>query len=365
MSHRRTTIETPTGVRVSLHPAAEAYAFLGPDVPVQRIAVTEVTLREGELLVEVELAMLCPTDFDTAAGRIPGTVAQVLGHEQVGRIVASGPGDPPITVDGIPLAMGDRIVWATRVACGDCAACLDGLPDACTAVRRYGHERVRRGWELSGGLATHVHLIAGTAIVRARDWIPAGALAPASCAVATAAAVVEAAERMRPLAGETVAVSGCGPRGLAAIALSSERGARVIGLDRDPARRTLAREFGASVVAADGGAEHPHRVALEFTGDPDVTARLTAHTDVGGVIVLARAAAGDAPVGVENVSARGLTIRGVAAHRPEHLLDAVRYIERSDHTLWTHLIDETVRFAEAADVLTTSASARRVAVTPG
>ena len=352
-THRRTTVETPAGLRVLLEPAAEAIAFLGADLPLQRIAVTEVTLRPGELLVEVELATVCEKDLRTALGERPASAAQVLGHEQVGRIVACGPGSPAITVDGVPLTIGDRIVWAVTVDCGACEMCREGIPEACLDQRRYGHERVRRGWELSGGLATHVHLVARTAVVRARDWIPAEVFAPAACATATAAAAVDAAERVRPLAGESVLVSGCDAVGLTAIAMAVARGARVAAVDPDPSRRALAPAFGAESSHRPGRAPGGYRVALEFGGAPESVTEAVAGAGPGAVLVLAEGAEGasgtlPAPALIE----RGLTVQSVHGYRPEHLLDAVRFLERADHGLFAGLIGRTVPFADAVTALT-------------
>lgn len=367
MTHRRTTIATPTGNRVVLEPAAEAFAFLGSDLPLQRIAVTEVTLREGELLVEVELATVCDGDLRTARGDRVVPVPQVLGHEQVGRVVALGPGSPATTHDGLPLSLGDRIVWGVAVDCGDCARCRNGIPSGCLHPQRYGHERVRRGWELSGGIATHVHLLPRTVIARARDWIPAAVMAPASCATATVVAAIEAAECISPLAGATMLVSGCGMLGLTAVAMGRDKGARVVAVDRDPQRRALALEFGAASVHLPGRAPDGFPIALEFSGAAEAVADVIAGSGTGGVIVLAGSAFDAPPMSVpaESIVHRRLTIRGVHDYRPEHLLDAVRFLERVDHDLFAQLVGETVSFADAAGALTRPATrGARIAVRP-
>jgi len=352
-THRRTTVETPTGIRVHLEPAAEAIAFLGADLPLQRIAVTEVTLRPGELLVEVELATVCERDLRIALGVRSAPGAQVLGHAQVGRVVACGPGSPAATVDGVPLSIGDRIVWAVTVDCGACEMCRGGDAGSCLDQRRYGHERVRRGWELSGGLATHVHLVARTAIVRARDWIPAEVFAPVACASASAAATLDAAARVRTLAGETVLVSGCDAIGLTAIAMAASRGAHVVAVDAEPQRRALATSFGAESTHRPGRAPSGYRIALEFAGTPESVADAVAGAGMAAVVVLAEGADGaSGTVPAAALIERALTVRGVGGYRPEHLLEAVRFLERADHGLFSGLIGRTVPFADAVSALT-------------
>ena len=84
-----------------------------------------------------------------------------------------------------------------RRAAGATAA-AGGMPQKCRELRKYGHEKIAPRWELTGGFATHVHLRAGTAIVRVGEDLPASVLAPASCGTATAwAALARASRRAR------------------------------------------------------------------------------------------------------------------------------------------------------------------------
>ena len=93
----------------------------------------------------------------------------VLGHEQVGRVVAMSPLRRPRDAHGHRLAVGDRVVWAAGVA-----------------GHRYGHDRVERGWELSGGCATHVQVLARTPIVRVGEDARRSRSRSASCGAFTA-----------------------------------------------------------------------------------------------------------------------------------------------------------------------------------
>ncbi len=358
----------------------------GPDRALERIAVTELVLREGEALVAVELATVCGSDLHTAAGHRKVAVPQVLGHEQVGRIVALGPGLPPVALDGVPLAVGDRVIWATPVSCGSCRMCLRGIPNKCEHLVKYGHEQMRRGWELGGGIATHVHLLARTAIIRVREDLLAEVLAPASCATATVAAVLAAAEAIRPLDGEIVVVSGCGMLGLTAIAMASEAGAQVVGVDPVAARRALAWDFGADAVAEpDAGSVREaiaiagrtgraqtagakgFGVGLELAGSNDSISLLFDTADIGATIVLAGSVftAPPIPVSAEAVVRRLLTIRGVHNYRPDDLVRAVAFLGRANHQAFASLVGEVVPFAEAERALTAPATiGTRVGVRP-
>lgn len=343
-----------TDVRsIRLSPAAEALVFTSPSEPLRRIAVIDLTLGPGEALVSVELSTVCGSDLHTVHGHRGSHGPHVLGHEQVGRVMAIGPGDAPAALDGGRIAVGDRIVWGVAIDCGECRMCRRGMPNKCENVRKYGHEQIVRGWELSGGLASHVHLLARTPIVRVPESLPAGAAAPASCATATAVAALDAVTDTRPLAGETLVISGCGMLGLTAIALAREEGAHIVGVDPDPHRRQLARGFGADEVVDPAHMPQGFDAAIELSGSRTAVQSLLERAGVGAVIVLAGSVfPSDAvPLAAETVVRRLLTIRGVHNYRPEHLLAAVRFLCRTDATAFAGLVEAVVPLANAEQAL--------------
>lgn len=69
---------------------------------------------------------------------------------------------------------------------------------------------------------------------------------------------------VQPTLGETVVVTGLGLIGLVTVQLLRAHGCRVIGLDFDPARLVMAREFGAETVDLGAGAD-PVTAAAAFT----------------------------------------------------------------------------------------------------
>ena len=168
------------GKGVSVYPSATAMVWPGEGSMHEAVAVPGVRLSPGDVLVEIELATVCDSDLHTLLGHRPAPTPLVLGHEQVGRVVALGRGGAK-TTDGLRVSLGERIVWSAAVPCGRCARCRRGLPQKCLALQKYGHERMRRGWELSGGFATHAHILDGTPMVsvpdeRARRGARAGVL---------------------------------------------------------------------------------------------------------------------------------------------------------------------------------------------
>lgn len=396
------TVDRLTEHDVLVRPSPVAMVWNESGRPQEALAVPGVHLSDGEALVEVELATICGSDVHTVLGQQAARSPLVLGHEQVGRVVALGAG--AVRSDGSPLELGDRVVWSVSVSCGTCDRCRRGLTQKCRTLARYGHERVHRGWELSGGFATHVQLRAGTAIVRVSEEIPAVVAAPASCATATAVAALAAASARVPLDGALVLITGGGMIGLTAAALALEAGATVIVSEPDPVRRAFARRLGAlgadpraradgverletvlaaaigvsagaggpgdrangdggrdgGVEAAGGGAagldDHGGRVgdqgahpgdarevliAIEASGAPAALRTAVSKLGVGGVAVLVGSVIGGTELCVdpESLVRRLVSITGVHDYDARHLERAVAFLERA----WrSHPLDELV-----------------------
>ena len=345
---------TATGHDLVLPRAAVAATWQGVGRPLQEVAVPGVRLQRGDALVRVSLATICDGDVLTVTGRRPGAAPCVLGHEQVGRVVEADA--HARSLDGRRLLPGARVVWSTVVACGRCVECQRGLPQACATLERYGHAAVRRSWELAGGFASHVHVRRGTAVVVVDDdAVPDAVLAPVSCGVATAAEAVHRASSVLGLAGgpglsgQVVVVTGAGVRGLAATAMATQAGARVVVVDESEPRRLLACRFGAAAVAHPQEARGPlalaralaqvdrsgrHRtVGLETTGSAAAAGLLLDAVGVGGVVVLAGPSAPGPAAAVlpERVTTGLLTVTGVHDYAPSRLASAVAFVAEQRH----------------------------------
>lgn len=361
---------------VRLDPAPTAMVWLEPGRSHEAVAVPGVALAPGDALVEIELATICGSDVHTTQGHRSTPTPLVLGHEQVGRVVASGEG--AVTADGAPLMIGDRVVWSLTFGCGSCAACGRGIPQKCATVRKYGHERLETGWELSGGFATHAHVRAGTAIVPVDPALDARILVPVSCGTATAAAALHAAESVTEMAGSAVVIFGAGLIGLTLSAMATDRGARVIVVDPDRHRRELAGRFGAVATAdprARRGGETLARAlepfddgpaaAFDASGSPRAVASAIDSVRVGGVAVLVGSVFPSDPVPLdpESVVRRLVTIRGVHNYAPAHLVEAVRFVEaRSTAYPLADLVGAIVPLSALDDGIAAAAKATAVRV---
>ncbi|MGK9149090.1 zinc-binding dehydrogenase [Plantibacter flavus] len=372
------TLTAHAGNDVFIRPSPVAMVWQGPGHPHQAMAVPGVTLGPGDVLVEVELATVCGSDVHTVLGHRDAATPLVLGHEQVGRVVAVG--GPVTAVDGTVLVAGMRVVWSVIVSCGACDRCAAGLEQKCRRLAKYGHDRVHRGWELSGGFATHVELLAGTAIVIVGETPPAAVFAPASCATATAIAALDAAGT--ELAGAAVFVTGAGMLGLSVTAIATDAGARVVVSDPDPARRQLAGRFGAvaTVDPALGATEQIEAahtavgvagfaLAIEMCGNAQAVEATISSLAIGGTAVLVGSVSPGAPLGIdaEQIVRRLLTVRGAHNYRPRDLARAVDFLTSAWRRYpFAELVGPEFRLADVDEALVAAASGAfpRVGVRP-
>ncbi|MGK0741255.1 zinc-binding dehydrogenase [Leucobacter sp. Z1108] len=373
--------DPPTGPALTrARPHATAMLFMKSGRPHEPVAVPQVLLGSGELLVEVEFATVCSSDIHTALGHRVEPAPAVLGHEAVGRVSAIGGVVPAI--DGVPLVPGDRVVWSVVAQCGTCDRCLRGIPQACRTLRKYGHERIGQGWELTGGFATHVHLREGTTVIRVDEGIPAAVLAPAGCGISTAWAALAAAERTVSLRGATVLVTGGGLIGLSAAAMARERGATVILAEIDEERRTLAHSFGAVVtfdplagstardlLASSGLEGREIDVVIEASGSPLAVAAGIDAVGPGGVVVLVGSVFPTDPVALvpERLVRSQVTVTGVHNYAPEHLRGALEFLASNWRTYpFEQLVGRVYPLIELDAALDRAALRRevRVGVTP-
>lgn len=316
-----TLLVRPPGHRrdVTLRPAATAMVWIGEGHPHETIAVPGVALGDHDVLVAVELSTICGSDVHSVQGRRSAPVPLVLGHECVGRVIATGDGGAT-TVDGTPLRIGDRVVWSVTISCGSCDRCAGGLPQKCRTLGKYGHDRIGVHGDLTGAFSSHVQVRGGTAIVRAPESLPSSVLAPASCATATAWAAVARAARDRNLDGAAVRVHGAGLVGLTAAAIAVEHGATVEVLDPNPLRRALASRFGATCLDRDPD------VVIEASGH--AVAHALENVATGGTVVLVGSVfpADPVPFDAESAVRRLITIAGVHNYTGADLAEAVAFL---------------------------------------
>jgi threonine dehydrogenase-like Zn-dependent dehydrogenase len=306
-------------------------------------------LQPGEALVRVEMAGICGTDVHLWLGQLPIPVPVILGHETAGRIEKLGAGLERDWL-GTPLAPGDRVTWASSIACGECFYCrLKAQPTRCLFRKAYGISySAAEPPHLRGGYAEKILLRPGSALFRLPDTLPTEALVGAGCALTTA---IHGIERCPVSWGDFVVIQGAGPVGLASLAVSLEAGAsRVIVVGGPPHRLEMAKRFGAHatidigavpdiaarrarVLEETGG--YGADVVIECVGHPEaVPEGMELCRDGAKFLVLGQYGnAGNVSLNPHLITRKQLQMIGAWGFEPRHVARAVSLLDRTE---WKH-----------------------------
>ncbi|VXC23574.1 Alcohol dehydrogenase GroES-like domain protein [Arthrobacter sp. 9AX] len=214
----------------------------------------------SDAIVKVDTTTICGTDLHILKGDVPAVQeGRILGHEGVGTITEVG---SSVTT----LKPGDRVIISCIKSCGHCANCKTGLYSHCL-----GDEGAAGiGWIFG-------HLIDGTQAEYVRvpyaenslHLLPEGVsdeqAVMLSDILPTGFEIGVQYGRVKP--GDTVAVVGAGPVGLAAIATAGLYGAAtIIAIDLDRNRLEQSRAFGATDIVLSGEADWKNQVLSHTDG---------------------------------------------------------------------------------------------------
>lgn len=287
------------------------------DAPLQLRNVPVPKPGPGQILVRLKACGVCHSDVHIWKGHVrPASdpVPFILGHEGVGTVVATGP-----DVTGWEIGASAGVPWL-HDTCGQCDECADGMESFCQNQRAHG-------LNVPGAFAQYVVADAAFA-VPLPDGLDPIALAPIMCAGVTAYGAVK---RSALRAGETCTIFGCGGLGLYAVQIAARLGARVIAIDRDPAKLELARRYGAAAaLLADDTltktlSTEPYRshVCINFAPTTATWAPMIAAVRPRGRIVAAALVPDPVPVSQEWLTATGVVITGTSVGTREEMRDVV------------------------------------------
>lgn len=300
--------------------------------------------RKDEVLVRVEACGVCHSDLHVLDDAIPFPRPAVLGHEISGTIAALG---PDTSRPGIEI--GQRVVGAFLMPCGQCEHCAAGRDDLCVPFfeknrvfgqlydgtsRLQGSDGETIAMYSMGGLAEYAVLpITSVApIPESMDAVPAAIL---GCAGLTAYGAVRRAADVRQ--GENVAIVAVGGVGSNLVQIARAFGAaQVIAIDVDDSKLEAAERLGATmtinsrtvdareaVMSATGG--RGVDVAFEVLGIPQTFEQALSLLAPGGRMVpVGLGSAGtSAPVEINLMVRRSLRIIGNYGARTRTDLPAV------------------------------------------
>ncbi|CAA9310158.1 MAG: Threonine dehydrogenase and related Zn-dependent dehydrogenases [uncultured Gemmatimonadaceae bacterium] len=227
----------------------KATCWMAPNVMQVREVPDPQILNQQDCIVKISSTAICGSDLHLYNGFLPlMEPGDIMGHEFMGEVVEVGRNVKRLRV-------GDRVVVPFPIACGACGACQAGAFSLCENSNPNAHIAEKMLGHASAGIFGYSHLTGGFAggqaeyarvpfadvgplkvpegmtdeqVLFLSDIFPTGYMGAEMCGIK---------------GGDTVAVWGCGPVGLFAIASAYMLGAeRVIAIDRFPYRLEMARE---------------------------------------------------------------------------------------------------------------------------
>ncbi len=203
-----------------------------PGLVLEEIPIPEIG--RDEVLIAVEAASVCGTDLhiwkwdEWAANRI--SPPQTIGHEFAGTVVEIGPGVEQV-------AVGDYVSAESHITCGLCFQCRTGQAHMCPRTKILGVDR-------DGTFAEYVSVPEKVVWQNDRSKMP-----PEIATLQEPFGNAVFATLVHDLAGQSVAVLGCGPVGLFSIGIAKASGAfSVLAVDINDYRLSLAKTMGADEV---------------------------------------------------------------------------------------------------------------------
>ena len=237
-------LPTPGATTPSSSTTMKALVYHGPGERAWEDKPRPTIQDPGDAIVRITTSTICGTDLHILKGDLPAvTDGRILGHEGIGIVEEVGPGVSEFHV-------GDKVIISCVSACLKCDFCKRGMYSHC----RHGGWIL--GYTIDGTQAEYVRIphtdgslyafpadADEEAMVMLSDILPTGF----ECGVLNG--------QVKP--GDTVAIVGAGPVGLAVLLTAQFYSpAAIFMIDLDDKRLAVAKTFGASnlINSADGRA---------------------------------------------------------------------------------------------------------------
>ncbi len=312
MSTVKTAVEEKGLVAV---PTMKALVYHGPGQKAWEQKPKPEIENATDAIVRITTSTICGTDLHILKGDVPSVVpGRILGHEGVGIVEEVGP-----AVSGF--RRGDKVLISCITSCGRCDFCRKGMYSHCASG----------GWILGnlidGTQAEYVRIpYADTSLYPLPEDADETAMVMLSDILPTAFECGVLNGQVKP--GDTVAIVGAGPIGLAALLTAQFYSpARIVMIDVDDNRLEVARSLGATklINSSDG---RTAQAVMNFT-------------DGAGVDVAIEAVGVPATFDIcQSILAPGGRLANVGVHgKPVELR-----LER----LWSHNVTITTRLVDTA-----------------
>jgi alcohol dehydrogenase len=232
----------------------KALVFHGPGLRSWEEKLDPQIQEPTDAVVRIDSATICGTDLHILKGDVPEVLpGTILGHEAVGTVVATG--DAVTTLEP-----GDRVLISCITSCGRCAFCKEG---------RYGLCAGGGGWilgHLIDGLQAELARVpfADTSVYKVPPELSDDQVLWLADILPTAYEVGILNGGLGP--GDTIAIVGAGPIGLATVLTAKlYTPGKIIAIDIADSRLEKARELGADTTINSADEDAMARV-MELTG---------------------------------------------------------------------------------------------------
>ena len=282
----------------------------GPGAELRDVPVPEAP--SDGVLVKIVNVSICGTDFHVyswdqwAAGRVKPPVT--MGHEWAGEVVAVG-------TNCTSLKVGDFVSGESHKVCGHCYQCRTGQGHVCQNTQIYGVD-------ITGCFAEYF-AVPESSVLKNDRRIPA----EIACMQDPLGNAVHAA-LAGDIIGKSVAVLGCGPIGLFAVAVvRAVGGGPIFATDTTDYRLDLARTVGADYALkvplddvdariAEATEGQGVDVVLEMSGAPPAIQQAMRIARPGGRVSLMGLPSREVSLRVaEDIIFKGLTVQGVVGRK--------------------------------------------------
>lgn len=279
--------------------------------------VDEPEVGPDDVLVQVEACGICGSDihgYDGSTGRrIPPLV---MGHEAAGVVVQTG-----ANVTDLP--DGTRVTFDSMVSCGKCEFCLDGHRNLCD-------DRMVLGVSC-GDYRRHGAFAERISVPRRIVYTLPDGLPFEHAALVEAVSVAVHAANVTPISlGDTAVVVGAGMIGLLTLQAVRAAGAtRVIAVDRNDKRLSVAKELGADEVLRGDQCDVPAviremtrgrgaDVAFEVVGATPTVVTAIESVRKGGAVCLVGNVSPTIELPLQSVVTREISLHGTCGCNGEY-----------------------------------------------
>ena len=286
----------------------KALVYHGPGQRAWEEVPDPVIVEPTDAIVRIDVATICGTDLHILKGDVPETTpGTILGHEAVGTVVEVG---SAVTT----IEPGDQVLVSCITSCGRCRFCKEGHYGLCTGGGGwiFGHTIDGLQAELARVPFADTSVYKVPAGLTPEDVIFLADILPTAFEVGVLNGGIQP--------GDTIAVVGAGPIGLATIMTAKLfTPSKIIAIDLAEARLEKALEFGADITIDNGTEDAIARVmeltnglgvdvAVEAVGVPETFELCTSIVRPGGRVANVGVHGHSATLHLETLWIRDVTI---------------------------------------------------------